>query len=484
MKLIKMECPYCSGELHIKEQDTVITCPYCSKTVILDAEVQKQETVINIRDEAKLKEAELNDRRYQEEQRRQEQAKIEQFKKGKVGKFMIIFMVICALCMFTAFSEHKILAGLIALLQLIILAISWLIATGHIQTIKGFKVPPFVMTLLACVLAVPFLMLFSARTYETYVWPETELSARLPKPKSSYGTVSTSTSEKLSVTVDKTGADDYTSYLSQCRKNFAEDASEGSGFQAYDADGYLLKLSYDANDRQMKIYAEAPEELDDIQWPISELAAILPAPSSTKGIVELDRTDHLEVRFGEMNKDAVKQYIDAVMETGFSENYVRDDNSFSAENEEGYKVFIQTEARSQMTLTLRAPEEETPAPEVQESTPEPTPEATAAPERSEPTPEPTKAPAAAGVRPEFRKYMEDYEAFYDEYIAFMQKYSSSDNSLSMMTDYMSLMGKLSEWESSIDAIDESELSDEELMLFNDVNLRVASKLNHAAITMN
>ena len=80
--------------------------------------------------------------------------------------------------------------------------------------------------------------------------------------------------------------------------------------------------------------------------------------------------------------------------------------------------------------------------------------------------------------------MEDYEAFYDEYIAFMQKYSSSDNSLSMMTDYMSLMGKLSEWESSIDAIDESELSDEELMLFNDVNLRVASKLNHAAITMN
>ena len=147
MKLIKMECPYCGGELHVKEQDTVITCPYCSKTVVLDAEVQK--TVINIRDEAKLKEAELNDRKYQEEQRRQEELKIEKFKKGKVGKFMIIFMVICALCMFTAFKEHKILAGLIAFLQLIILATSWLIATGHIQTIKGFKVPPFVMTMLA-----------------------------------------------------------------------------------------------------------------------------------------------------------------------------------------------------------------------------------------------------------------------------------------------------------------------------------------------
>lgn len=483
MKLIKMECPYCGGELHVKEQDTVITCPYCSKTVVLDAEVQK--TVINIRDEAKLKEAELNDRKYQEEQRRQEELKIEKFKKGKVGKFMIIFMVICALCMFTAFKEHKILAGLIAFLQLIILATSWLIATGHIQTIKGFKVPPFVMTMLACVLAVPFLMLFSTKTYETYVWPETELSARLPKPKSSYGTVNTSTSETLSVTVDKTGADDYASYVSQCRKTFTDDASEGSGFQGYDADGYLVKLSYDTTEKQMKIYAEAPEELDDIQWPISELASVLPSPSSAKGIVELDRADHLEVRFGEMDREAVKQYVDAVMEAGFTENYVRDEGSFSAANAEGYSVLIEAEPRSQMFLSLQAPKEETPVPEVQETTPEPTTEPSAV-ERSEPTaePEPTKAPAAAGVRPEFRKYMEDYEAFYDEYIAFMQKYSSSDNSLSMMTDYMSLMGKLSEWESSIDAIDESELSDEELMLFNDVNLRVASKLNHAAITMN
>ena len=235
----------------------------------------------------------------------------------------------------------------------------------------------------------------------------------------------------------------------------------------------------------MKIYAEAPEELDDIQWPISELASILPSPSSAKGIVELDRADHLEVRFGEMDREAVKQYVDAVMEAGFTENYVRDEGSFSAANAEGYSVVIEAEPRSQMFLSLQAPKEETPVPEVQETTPEPTTEPSAV-ERSEPTaePEPTKAPAAAGVRPEFRKYMEDYEAFYDEYIAFMQKYSSSDNSLSMMTDYMSLMGKLSEWESSIDAIDESELSDEELMLFNDVNLRVASKLNHAAITMN
>jgi hypothetical protein len=197
-------------------------------------------------------------------------------------------------------------------------------------------------------------------------------------------------------------------------------------------------------------------------------------------VIESDRADYLNVRFGDMRKEDVKRYVDAVMEAGFTENYVRDDTSFTAENAEGYLVLITAEPRSQMTVELHAPAEETPQPE----TPEPTPE----PERSEPAAEPepesTPAPAAAGIRPEFRKTMEDYEAFYDEYIAFMQKYQNSDNSLSMMSDYMSLLNRMSEWESSIDKIDERELSDEELMLFNDVNLRVASKLNHAALTMN
>ena len=134
----------------------------------------------------------------------------------------------------------------------------------------------------------------------------------------------------------------------------------------------------------MKIYAEAPEELDDIQWPISELASVLPSPSSAKGIVERDRADHLEVRFGEMDREAVKQYVDAVMEAGFTENYVRDEGSFSAANAEGYSVVIEAEPRSQMFLSLQAPKEETPVPEVQETTPEPTPEPSAV-ERSEPT---------------------------------------------------------------------------------------------------
>ena len=87
-------------------------------------------------------------------------------------------------------------------------------------------------------------------------------------------------------------------------------------------------------------------------------------------------------------------------------------------------------------------------------------------------------------RPEFRKMMEDYEAFYDSYIAFMQNYSSSSDQLGMMKDYLDLLQQMQQWEESMDAIDESSLTPEEEQLYLDTTLRVASKLNKAALTMN
>ena len=139
-----------------------------------------------------------------------------------------------------------------------------------------------------------------------------------------------------------------------------------------------------------------------------------------------------------------------------------------------------------MSLEVKRYVEPEPTPEpTAEPTAEPTPEAT--PEATEePTPEPTEETkaAASGIRPEFQKTMDDYEAFYDQYIAFMQNYSQSDNAIAMMTDYMSLMSKAEEMERSIDKIDESELSDEEYKLYIDVTTRVANKLAKASIDMN
>ena len=42
------------------------------------------------------------------------------------------------------------------------------------------------------------------KTYEKYVWPETEITSRLPKPASSYGRIVLSTSDTFKIVVEKT----------------------------------------------------------------------------------------------------------------------------------------------------------------------------------------------------------------------------------------------------------------------------------------
>ena len=118
---------------------------------------------------------------------------------------------------------------------------------------------------------------------------------------------------------------------------------------------------------------------------------------------------------------------------------------------------------------VESSQEETPEP-VAETTPEPTPEPTA-----EPTPEPTPEPAA-GMRPEFKEAMDSYEAFYDEYCAFMKKYQENPADLSLLAEYANMMGKLTEMDEKFDAWENGDLNDEELKYYMEVQTRVTQKM--------
>ncbi len=80
------------------------------------------------------------------------------------------------------------------------------------------------------------------------------------------------------------------------------------------------------------------------------------------------------------------------------------------------------------------------------------------------------------VTPEFKETMDAYEAFYDEYIAFMKKYTESGNLMDMMSDYMSMLSKLEEWNRKIDAIDENKLSEADDLYYLLVTLRIEQKM--------
>ena len=86
------------------------------------------------------------------------------------------------------------------------------------------------------------------------------------------------------------------------------------------------------------------------------------------------------------------------------------------------------------------------------------------------------------VTPKFKQEMDAYEKFYDDYIAFMKKYTSGNGDMmSMLNDYMTMLDNLQKWSDTIDAIDESKLTPADDAYFLLVTLRVENKLLKAAI---
>ena len=485
MKLTGMECPYCGASLEADAGAKTVTCRYCGKSFEVTDDIVRTEHTVNIKDEAKLKEAQLREQQYRDAQDRRKMyeadAKKQNYKHGGSGKFNLFMIVICALGLAAGISEGRILAAVIAVIQLVLLVGARMLGTGTLKDIRGVKVPGAVLTLVAALLVIPYSLVLSQKKPVRLIWPASGIAAHIPDPEASYGTVLSNSPDYFSANVERYSQSEFAAYVDRCRAmGFTEDDLLIYDFQGYDREGYTLTLDYSDSSKTMKIQATAPLNTTEISWPLNELVQELPAPPSQRGMIITDSNDMVKVLFTGISASEAQEYMNAVRETPFGENYELRSGKLTASDAEGNELVIRSEQFGRMSLEVsryKEPEET--------AEPEPTPEETAEPE-PDPTPEPAeeKAPAASGIRPEFQKSMDDYEAFYDQYIEFMQKYASSDNPVSMMTDYLALMSKAEEMDRSISKVDESELSDEELELYIDVTTRVTNKLAKASIDMN
>ncbi len=90
-----------------------------------------------------------------------------------------------------------------------------------------------------------------------------------------------------------------------------------------------------------------------------------------------------------------------------------------------------------------------------------------------------------GVTPEFKQVMDNYEAFFDEYIAFMSKLGNDNDSddLSVLGDYFSMLEKEAKMMEEMEAIDESELSEADDAYYLEVTMRIYQKLMNASFSM-
>ena len=93
----------------------------------------------------------------------------------------------------------------------------------------------------------------------------------------------------------------------------------------------------------------------------------------------------------------------------------------------------------------------------------------------------TTSEVHTGIRPEFKEAMDSYEAFFDEYIEFLESYDAND--MSMLLEYTSFLSQYSETMGKLEDIDESELSPEEDAYYLEVMLRIDQKLITVASKM-
>ena len=80
----------------------------------------------------------------------------------------------------------------------------------------------------------------------TIVWPSSEVADLLPKPKSDYGNISSSSDTCLIIYIGNMTMDDYAEYVNECiQKGFTKDMSQTDDhYHADNADGYHVLVEY------------------------------------------------------------------------------------------------------------------------------------------------------------------------------------------------------------------------------------------------
>jgi len=487
-KTVSMRCKECGGILEGSGNELV--CPYCgSKELVLDSDAVAVE---KIRNETYR---EFQNKKIEKEEKKEEKESAKSFLKSKLGKILIAAFVICLIASISSFRSGHILAGLLAIVQMGLFGVAWCMGMGFIEEKK-----PFLHTLMAVigfVLIIPFFMLSNSKPVTKFTWPESGLATRLPKPESNKGKITFDTEENFWVDVDKTTKDQYEKYLSECKDMgyTVEADSSGDIYEAFDAEGYKLELRYSESMSEMTIQLEPPMEMGDFRWPNSEIAKLIPIPKSSKGRIEWEAEYGFVIYVADTSQDEFNSYADACSDKGFNVDYSRGDTYYRAENPDGYKLDLSYEGNNTMFVRMDEPDkkddEAVPAePDsstetAEEITPDTTEEISTEDttevaseetiEEASETEEVDNGENVDGVTPEFKKTMDEYEAFFDEYVEYM-KNMKSKNSLGAAVDYVQMLDKYNKYMKELDEMDESKMTKEDHKYFLDTMNRINKKL--------
>lgn len=232
-------------------------------------------------------------------------------------------------------------------------------------------------------------------------------------------------------------------------------------------------------------------------WPDSALVSLIPQPDSKYGRINMESGDYFSIDIYKVSKESFEKYVEDCKINGFTSDYIKHDNYYSADNEEGYLLHLSYDEKEKtLTVMLNTPienlsldlEEENASVIEQKETEDG--DHSIASKESEESSEVTDpegkteidppAETSKDIRPEFKEVLDEYETFMNEYCDFMKKYANSDDVLALTADYMKLMQEEIEWLEKIDNLENEEMNEAETKYYAEVTLRVSQKLLEAA----
>lgn len=225
----------------------------------------------------------------------------------------------------------------------------------------------------------------------------------------------------------------------------------------------------------------------EYHWPTSTLVKSLPVPESKYGEIVLDAEDSFEIDVFNTSKSQFADYINACKENGFNVDYYGTEDSYDAENKDGYTLSLSYDKRKKtMNIDIYDLDDDTEDTQEPEETEEPeeTDDSENAKDTSKDSSKTDKKEKKktsskkkdGAVDADFKKMMDSYEDFFDEYIEFMKKYENSDDVAGMLNDYADYMTKYADYMQKLNDVDTDNLSTADAAYYTKVQARIVKKL--------
>ncbi|HIX29949.1 MAG TPA: DUF4839 domain-containing protein [Candidatus Blautia stercoravium] len=353
-----LKCSKCGAEL----SDDTRFCSYCGNKIeetTTPPIIEEDETIPDIPQNEPVKaEVKKSDAPKSVADKMKDKTSEKWHKLSPYGKITTVAMIAFVLLCLVAFLFGKTAAGIIAILQIVLTVVAVLIKKQIIKAPKRWL--HIIALALAAVLLVPYVSLFGTDygDAEKFAWSDILLADVIPEPKSHLGEILANSETHLSLYVYKTNTGDYSKYVDACEeKGFTVEADRSDlSYYAYNADGYKLSLYYDENDSKMSINVDAAEEYGTLEWPDSVIASMLPVPKSTTGEITRDDEKGFAAYVSNTPIEEFNAYVEACSAAGFNIDASDYDESYSAENSEGYKLSVSYQGNGVISISIDEPE--------------------------------------------------------------------------------------------------------------------------------